>query len=187
MAIIKGLGLCLLCGSQIEEGEPINTVVLPGGPVIGHSRCVTGFHMRKREEDMVKIARQQGPGGPVDMTQAEDAVMGSIPLEKPEKPEETVEPEPVGTSGTGDLGASVAPVGGIKVEGNLAWNTIELAELESAHEAKRQELLDRRREQEQKPITPDRWTHTIDLDLSSLPPGADFLQIRLDLTKLRRS
>lgn len=90
---VMGMGVCMIpkendipCGRQITEGEPIGSVVIgPGNVVVGHKRCGDGFNMRKKEKaDMVKIARQQGAGGPVDMTTAEDMVYGSIPLQKPE-------------------------------------------------------------------------------------------------------
>ena len=80
----------------------------PGGPVIGHK--VDAYEARKladqlppgssvlnvqtgevthtpgkwgtqQENDMVKRVDQAGPGGPVDMNTAKDAIQGSIPLE----------------------------------------------------------------------------------------------------------
>lgn len=94
MAEVKGMGSCLIpnkqgipCGNQIEEGEPIGTVMLPGGPVVGHKRCSNSFYARKQQSerermnDMVKIAKQ-GAGGVVGPY--EDAVIGSTPLVPPE-------------------------------------------------------------------------------------------------------
>lgn len=93
---IKGLGVCLIpgedgtpCGRQIEEGEPIGTVI-HGGPQVGHKRCANAFYIRKQDEerqkreDMVKIGKQQGPGGSIgDPATYPDALAsGSVPLEK---------------------------------------------------------------------------------------------------------
>jgi hypothetical protein len=65
--------------------------MLPGGPTVGHQACVQRFFARKMEaereqrEKMVKIARQEGAAGPVDITKAQDAVANSTPLEQPAK------------------------------------------------------------------------------------------------------
>lgn len=94
----KGLGSCLIpneqggvCGRQIQEGEAIGTVMLrPGGPVIGHKACSDDFHRRKQEAEkqtrmaMVKRVDQGGPGGPINYSSERDALLGSLPLEKPE-------------------------------------------------------------------------------------------------------
>lgn len=93
-----GLGKCFIpddegtpCGHQIEQGEAIGTVMLPGGPAVGHKRCIGAFYMRQQQkereqrEKMVKLAKQSGPGGPVDMSTAEDAIENSSPLVKPEE------------------------------------------------------------------------------------------------------
>lgn len=92
MALVEGMGTCLVpkdtgvpCASQIQQGEPIRTISLPfGGTVVGHKACVDAYDARKnqeKEDDMVKRVDQSGPGGAVDMTQARDATMGSLPLE----------------------------------------------------------------------------------------------------------
>jgi hypothetical protein len=95
MSADKGMGSCLIqtaegsiCGRQIEEGDPIGTVMSAyGGPVVGHKDCADAFEHRKREQQMVKIGRQQGAGGPMPgPEQYKEGIMGSIPLEKPEEP-----------------------------------------------------------------------------------------------------
>lgn len=98
MSADKGLGNCLIplengafCGKQITEGEPIGTIVL-NGPRVGHKKCADAYHWRKQQaerakrENMVKRIDQAGPGGAVDSSTERDAVMGSLPLEKPEPP-----------------------------------------------------------------------------------------------------
>lgn len=96
----KGLGTCLIqqadntvCGKQIEEGEPIGTIMSPSGPLVGHRNCAAAHYARKmqtereKRDEMVKIARQSGPGGAVDMSTAEDAIENSTPLVKPDSTE----------------------------------------------------------------------------------------------------
>lgn len=98
MTEIKGMGVCLVpndkglpCGNQIEEGSPVGTVMLASGPSVGHKRCTDGHYARKMQaerenrENMVKLAKQGGPGGAVDMSQAEDAIENPTPLVKPEE------------------------------------------------------------------------------------------------------
>jgi len=93
MSVVKGIGACLIpndkgfpCGTQIQEGEPIGTVILAaGGPVVGHRKCADGFQQRKQAEQrervaatMVKRQDQAGPGGALGPER--DALMGGIPL-----------------------------------------------------------------------------------------------------------
>lgn len=98
MTEIKGMGVCLVpndkglpCGNQIEEGSPVGTVMLESGPSVGHKRCTDGHYARKmqaereKRENLVKLAKQGGPGGAVDMSQAEDAIENPTPLVKPEE------------------------------------------------------------------------------------------------------
>lgn len=92
----KGLGACLIagdnglpCGRQISEGEPIGTVAVghPPNPIVGHKKCADAWALRKQREkdDMVRIGKQQGPGGSIgDPASYDDGIQGSIPLEKPE-------------------------------------------------------------------------------------------------------
>src|SRR6478735_5875897 len=100
MALVKGLGTCAiqkengaLCGGQIQEGEPIGTVIIRAGqdPLIGHKRCADAYNMRKtqREQQAMKIGKQAGPGGSIgDPNSYNDALaFGSVPLEKPETPD----------------------------------------------------------------------------------------------------
>jgi hypothetical protein len=91
MAQVQGIGTCLIpreggvpCGNQIEDGEPIRTLVLmTGGALVGHKKCVEDYEQRKNEENsVVKRVDQQGPNGPVDMTQAKDGIIGSFPLDQ---------------------------------------------------------------------------------------------------------
>lgn len=114
---VKGLGVCLipkengqLCSRQIEEGEPIGTVVVGVTPFTGHHACAQAYEGRKaakKETGMVKRVDQQGPGGAVDMTTGTDAVMGSTPLEKSpgseDKPDLSSVPMPPGVTPITDL------------------------------------------------------------------------------------
>lgn len=97
MAYDKGLGTCLipkangqLCSKQIAEGEAIGTVIVGVTPLVGHKDCASNFTQRqadkKKEQSVVKRVDQSGPGGAVDMSQAKDATLGSIPLEKSPNP-----------------------------------------------------------------------------------------------------
>lgn len=93
MAFDKGLGTCLvpkangqLCSRQIAEGEPIGTVKLGVQHFVGHKACADGFRQRQEEKNVVKRVDQAGPGGAVDMSQARDATLGSIPLEQSPNP-----------------------------------------------------------------------------------------------------
>lgn len=94
---VKGRGICLIpdgagipCGKQIEDGAPGGTVMSPTGALHGHKPCADGWYSRKAQQErlqreaMVKLAKQGEPGGFVDVTKAEDAVIGSTPLMKPE-------------------------------------------------------------------------------------------------------
>lgn len=97
----RGVGSCLVqkangypCGRQIQEGEPIRTVVVGMNAIVGHKRCVEEYEARKQQEKtgMVKKYQQQGPGGPMDTSNPQEMVMGSIPLEQqPGKPAEQAE------------------------------------------------------------------------------------------------
>jgi hypothetical protein len=91
------MGVCLIpngegipCAGQIEEGSPVGTVMLPGGPTVGHKKCSDGHYARKMQqereqrENMVKLAKQGGPGGVVDLSNAEDAIENPSPLVKKE-------------------------------------------------------------------------------------------------------
>jgi hypothetical protein len=129
MALIKGMGTCLImggdglpCGKQIQEGEAIGTVT--GGfndkmPLTGHKKCADAYHYRVQQserakrEAQVKLMNQSGPGGPVDPTTATDALVGgSIPLEKPE-PELHIQTItaglPPGSNYLGDLPEDATP------------------------------------------------------------------------------
>lgn len=97
MALVKGMGSCAIpqannlpCGGQIQEGEPIGTVIagFANEPMIGHKRCADAYNMRKRQETQVKIGKQGGPGGSIgDPQNYPDALaFGSVPLEKEEPP-----------------------------------------------------------------------------------------------------
>ena len=130
MAVVQGMGVCLIptdgipCGRQIEEGEPIGTLALPfGGTVVGHKACVDGYTAQKEQEKddtMVKRVDQAGPGGPVDMTKATDALVGSVPLEQGSSKEDPVKQALrvtqgvadtfVGDQPTPDWGEGVRPV-----------------------------------------------------------------------------
>ena len=129
----KGLGTCLIptetgipCGLHIQEGEPIGTVVSFAGPVVGHKKCADAYTQRKKDEQMVKIGKQQGPGGSIgDPSSYAEGIMGSIPLEKPEPPEPPfplssvpppATPQPVDTH-EGRWPAATVEVNGVRQEG----------------------------------------------------------------------
>lgn len=113
MALEQGMGSCMIpvgengypCGKQIEEGEPIGSVLVGMGSRIGHKRCKDAFYARRAQEAKDAVAKnikQAGPGGPVNLAGGEDAIMGSIPLVPPEKepveePEEDVYQRPAPT------------------------------------------------------------------------------------------
>jgi hypothetical protein len=175
MALVKGLGVCLIpkedgttCGQQLAEGEPIGTVI-HGAPMVGHRKCADAFHARKaaaereKREAMVKRVDQTGPGGAVDWSTQRDAIQGSIPLEKsPGKPLES----------QGDLRAA-ANVLGVKPLSDLPME-------ESPWGAPTDPT----------PVGGDSspivsGIHTLTVDLSQVPPTAEILQISLDLRKLR--
>jgi hypothetical protein len=58
----------------------------PTGALHGHKACADGWYSRKAAQERqareasLKIAKQGEPGGFVDVTKAEDAVIGSTPL-----------------------------------------------------------------------------------------------------------
>ena len=100
MAETMGLGACLItkddglpCGLQIGEGEPIGTVVIGTGPVVGHRNCADAFMTRRKK--VVQIGKQQGPGGVVDPTTFTEGILGSTPLVKEVKTEEPLVVEEV--------------------------------------------------------------------------------------------
>lgn len=105
MAVIKGLGTCPIqrddgapCGQQINEGEPIGTVIAgwASAPLVGHKRCADAYNARKQERDSaMKIGKQQGAGGSIGDPQSyPDALaFGSMPLEKTEPESEVQRPE----------------------------------------------------------------------------------------------
>lgn len=195
--IVQGMGVCLIpndkdrpCGKQLQDGEPIGTIVL-GGPIIGHKACADRYELRKREkkETAMKIGRQQGPGGSIgDPAQYQDALAhGSVPLEKPDAPDLT---GLTSTSGSGDLGAAVAPVGGSaeppvspEVLATLTQErhteTVDAEEADALRRV-REEYAAKRRAIADAPVA-----HTINIDLSHVPTEADVLEIRLDLRTLR--
>ncbi len=92
MATEMGLGTCGVCENQIGEGVPIG--VLSHSPfIMGHKECVD---KKKAEQFMVKISKQDGPGGPIG--EYFDAVESTTIVDKkgvvePE-PSVIVEPEP---------------------------------------------------------------------------------------------
>jgi hypothetical protein len=92
-----GMGKCFVpndqgipCAGQIEEGSPVGTVMLVTGPAVGHKKCCDGHYARKiqqereNRENLVKLAKQNGPGGVTDLTNAEDAIENPSPLVKSE-------------------------------------------------------------------------------------------------------
>ena len=111
MSADRGMGNCCECHQQIAEGAPIG--VLSHVPfLLGHKDCVDA---KKVENHMVKIGRQQGPGGPVP-TQYEEGIQGSITLEKKDSLVEEFHPDVLrvaATDNTADVIEESAPEGGI--------------------------------------------------------------------------
>lgn len=84
------MGPCLVpnkagqhCARQIEDGEPIGTVVVSGRPLVGHKVCSDEYQRRQRESKgtMVKRVDQAGPGGHIDQSTEREAV-SSFSLEQ---------------------------------------------------------------------------------------------------------
>lgn len=182
----KGLGVCLIpteddgtCGRQIEEGEPIGTVVLPGGPIVGHKRCADGFHQRRQaqeREKRMKIGKQQGPGGSIgDPSTYPDALaFGSKPLvpEGKEIPPTGVTSSPI-----------VDPTVLATVEKDLTWDR-KMAAINEAEQAALDAVKARYAEARQEASDQPK-TYNLTLDLTEVPPDVDILVIELDLRKLR--
>lgn len=96
MASEQGLGKCRiptergLCSKQIAQGEPIGTVIVHGKPMVGHRDCAAEYQCRESQrkyieaaerDEMAKRVSQQGIGGAVDYSQAQDMVSeGSYPI-----------------------------------------------------------------------------------------------------------
>lgn len=184
----KGMGVCLIpndkdipCSRQIEEGEPIGTVIFNRTAMVGHRACANGYHQRtqaaereKRVQSM-KIGKQEGPGGAIgDPEKYPDALaFGSKPL----VPEEKIPPSGVtATSSDGQLAATAAP---LQVSSTLTAH--EQGLIEAWREGGITGALEYERQQESRePVT-----YNLTLDLTEVPTDVDILRIELDLRKLR--
>lgn len=184
MALVKGLGSCLIakengypCGRQIQEGEPIGTVVVghPGNPIVGHKACADAFNKRKQEAT-VKTGKQQGPGGSIGDPQAYDDALafGSFPLEKPESAHPAPELDqvrmPEGVKPLSELPfeeETVSPQVAQYVTGNspLSDEDREIEAVRAKHAKMRNA----------EPVT-----HVITVDMSAVPDNVQRLQINLD-------
>jgi len=183
-ASIRGIGLCMIpndqgvpCGRQVAEGESIGTV-LSGGPQVGHKKCADAFHARRQAEErqkrseMVKIGKQQGPGGDIgDPSTYPDALAsGSYPLEKPLEEKVSVRQE---NTPDGGVPAVEAALISQRLEAALSGNATmgmtpeEMTQLEQY----RQHLL-RSRMPEQAVVR---------VDLTGLPAGTTTVMLQLEL------
>jgi hypothetical protein len=183
------MGVCLIpndkdvpCGRQIEEGEPIGTVILNRTPLIGHRACAHGFHSRtqavEREKRVasMKIGKQSGPGGSIgDPDKYPDALaFGSKPLVPEEKePVPPADPDipPPGvahSSSEGQLGAVVAAVP------TPTMSTHERDLLSAYRQGGITAALEYERQQEAQDAEP----HVIEVDLTAVPPG-QIIHLRL--------
>lgn len=122
MAIAKGMGACMInkadgtpCGMQIQEGEPIGTV-MDNGPRVGHRSCADAFKFRAeqqtKEDSVVKIGHQDGPGGSVQGPDAfkQGLAFGSYDLEKKEVPDDDPVDKAVGGVVKGSVPEGVRPI-----------------------------------------------------------------------------
>lgn len=174
-APVKGIGVCLVpnedgvpCGRQVAEGEPIGTVITAGKPVVGHRNCANEYHRRQQaqyrteREKMVKIGKQEGPGGVIgDPASYPDALAsGSYPLEKKSPP--VMDTPPSGA--THDENSWVE---------QARWAASLAADLTASEQAQlaqyRAELVAQRQS----------TTHTVDVDLTGLSPEITAVEIRL--------
>jgi hypothetical protein len=191
MAVDKGMGSCLIprengypCGGQIQEGEPIGTVMgqmapppAAAVPLVGHRRCADAFMSREREKaNMVKKYNQAGPGGAMDTAHPEDLVIGSLPLEKTERP-------PADRLERTQMPPGVRPLSELPFEGPQDVAQPLLTDDDRAKlDAYRQTL---EQEAQMRLVQENPITHTVTLDLSEVPPEASLLQININLGSLR--
>lgn len=135
MANVKGMGPCgipgengLPCGRQIHEGESVGTITVGTAfrpaSTTGHKGCADAWYGRKQQQErernfaMVQRVNQSGPGGAVDFSQGQDAVEGSIPLQKPEParqaPGTVIGDMSQGAHFIGDLPEDASPADAVK-------------------------------------------------------------------------
>jgi hypothetical protein len=92
-----------ICGGQINEGEPIGTIINTNAvgvstPIVGHKRCADKHNYAKANPPVVKIAKQGSDGS---IGKYEDALVNPSPLVRPEKQE--LPPMPEGVQSIADL------------------------------------------------------------------------------------
>lgn len=208
MAEVKGLGVCMVptstgrpCGKQIHQGESIGTIINEHRtPIVGHKKCAEAYETRT-----MKLGKQGGPGGAIDDSSYSDALVGSIPLEKPAKSLEEVQMPP-GVKSLADLPfdedeapkAEALPPrkrGGVSTEdepyalrsgdrlsdvlqrGGLDFQGLTPAEHAQVDALRAKLLLSRKTED--KPII-----HTIVLDMATVPRDTEVIRIELDLRNI---
>jgi hypothetical protein len=197
MANVAGMGKCTIpgeendypCGKQIQEGEPIGTVMIGSQALVGHKKCADNFYARKAAAErkvrnsMVKKLNQDGPQGPVDFAHPTDLVQGATTVTTEPKgyddPRDAA--KAAGAHFLGDLPMDATPDDAYRIATGSGEVKDELHDEDAQElEAYRQRLIARRRATET-PIT-----HTLTIDLSQVPPEAQMLAINLDLRGLRR-
>lgn len=189
MAEVKGLGVCMIptstgkpCGKQIQQGEPIGTITnAQRTPIVGHKKCAEAYEMRT-----MKLGKQGGPGGAIDESSYENAIMGSVPLEKPAKSLDEVQMPP-GVKSLADLPfdedeAPQAEALPPRKGAEPAQPTVNFHGLTPAEHAQVEALRTKlvlSRKTEDKPIT-----HTIVLDMATVPRETEVIRIELDLRNI---
>lgn len=193
MAEVKGLGVCMIptstgkpCGKQIQQGESIGTIInAQRTPIVGHKKCAEAYETRT-----MKLGKQGGPGGAIDESSYENAIMGSVPLEKPAKSLDEMQMPP-GVKSLADLPFEqdeapkatevLPPRRGTTVTSTAPRLTYpdDLSPEEQAKlDATRAEILASRKLDSQ-PVT-----HTIVLDMATVPRETEVIRIELDLRNI---
>lgn len=195
MAEVKGLGVCMIptstgkpCGKQIQQGEPIGTITnAQRTPIVGHKKCAEAYEMRT-----MKLGKQGGPGGAIDDSSYSDALVGSIPLEKPAQSLEEVQMPP-GVKSLADLPFEENDSKATEIlpprkrdelrQGPTLSDVIQRrSDLTAEEQAKLDDLRDKllgERKLASQPIT-----HTITLDMATVPRETEVIRIELDLRNI---
>lgn len=185
MSSDQGMGSCLIqqanglpCGRQIAEGEPVGTVISGATAIVGHKRCADSFTQRKMEDQVVKIGKQSGAGGPVDVSTFADGVMHSTPLEtKPGYVAPELPPMPAGVRSIAEVPfeeqtqlGTQHPAEVDQVSSALSKHELAVIQAFRAGGSKAVAQLELKREQVK---------HTITIPLQDVPDETTVLEIRL--------
>lgn len=211
MAETMGMGVCLIyiapnrpCGRQIQEGEPIGTVVLAGGPVVGHKKCADNFRpafaaVANAGGHPVKLGKQGGPGGAIPGPEGYDqAIAGSIPLESVTMPEgvKSLADLPMDGEPAAPVEAAPLPPRARTTKARPRMETTEV-KLEGTRDDQRGRVTlggtreDRRRQLREamdaldaEPDDTEIVYHDIHLDMAEVPRETEVIRIHLDLRNI---